>query len=442
MKTLHIDCTFGIAGDMLLAALVDLGADLDQIATALRRLPIDPFELGTRPVDRCGIRARLLTIDLDIADPYGHVHGSYHDDHSHHDHHDADHDNGHGHDHHEHKHTHGHRRAGDILTMIAAADLPNRARHRATALFTAIAEAEGRIHGIDPGEVHLHEVGAMDSIIDIIGVCLALELLDIDRISASPVPVGHGIIDIAHGRFPIPAPATLELLKGVPLSDFDAPGELTTPTGAAFLGVLVERFGGLPAGVPLRIGYGAGNRDSAHPNVLRGVLFEAKRSSTTAHDDEPRESIGVLECQLDDVTGEQLGHLMGLLLEAQALDVFYTPVMMKKSRPGTLITVLAPWPRADALERLLLLHTSTFGVRRHESSRRILDRRIEIVETEWGEVKVKIGSLDGRDIRVAPEYEDIHRLALEHDHPLADVHARVLEAYALRGDSGSPALEP
>ncbi|KAA0019649.1 nickel pincer cofactor biosynthesis protein LarC [Salinicola corii] len=422
MKTLHIDCTFGIAGDMLLAALVDLGADLEGIAASLRRLPIDPFTLETRPVDRCGIRARLLDIALE---PAGGVHP---------------HDHGH-------EHVHGHaghplRRAGDILTMVADADLPPRVRRRATAIFTAIAQAEGRIHGIDPAEVHLHEVGAMDSIIDILGVCLALEALDIDTITATPVPVGYGVVTMVHGRFPIPAPATLELLKGVPLSDFDAPGELTTPTGAAFLGVLVERFGGLPAGRPLRIGYGAGNRDSAHPNVLRSVLFEAERSSTTAHDDEPRESIAVLECQLDDVTGEQLGHLMGLLLEAGALDVFYTPVTMKKSRPGTLITVLAPWPRADAQERLLLLHTSTFGVRRHESSRRILDRRIEVVETEWGEVRVKIGSLDGRDIRVAPEYDDIHRLALEHDHSLADVHARVLEAYALRGDSGSPALKP
>lgn len=314
--------------------------------------------------------------------------------------------------------------------MIAAAELPPRAKHRATALFSAIAAAEGRIHGIDPGEVHLHEVGAMDSIIDILGVCLALEFLDIDTISASPVPVGHGVIDIAHGRFPIPAPATLELLKGVPLSDFEASGELTTPTGAAFLGVLAERFGGLPAGAPLRIGYGAGNRNPAHPNVLRAVLFDAEPASLTPTERAPRESISVLECQLDDVTGEQLGHVMGLLLEAGALDVYYTPVMMKKSRPGTLITVLAPWQESDALERLLLRHTSTFGVRRRESSRRILDRRIETVEVEGVSVRLKIGSLDGEEIRVAPEYEDVARFARERAKTLDEAQRRVLEVYA------------
>ena len=432
MKTLHIDCTFGIAGDMLLAALVDLGADLDDVAAALRRLPIDPFELDTQPVDRCGIHARLLRIALEPdgdAHGHGHAHGQGHD-HAH----DASHSHEHEHEHEHEHHDHPHRRAGEILTMIADADLPPRVRRRATAIFTAIAEAEGRIHGIDPAEVHLHEVGAMDSIIDILGVCFALEALDIDTITATPVPVGYGVVTMAHGRFPIPAPATLELLKGVPLSTFEADvaGELTTPTGAAFLATLVESFRAAPAGTPVGIGYGAGNRDFPHPNVLRVV------SMKTATVSPEREIIAVLECQLDDVTGEQLGHLMGVLLEARALDVFYTPVTMKKSRPGILITVLAPCHEADRLEQLMLLHSSTFGVRRQETSRRRLERRIELVETEWGTVRVKIGTLNGQDIRVAPEYEDVHRLALAHDCSVADVHSGAIAAHAMLKTSYPP----
>ncbi|MAM56070.1 MAG: TIGR00299 family protein [Salinicola sp.] len=405
MKTLHIDCTFGIAGDMLLAALVDLGADLEGIAASLRRLPIDPFALETRPVDRCGIRARLLDIALE---PAGGVHP-----------HDHGHEHVHGHA------GHPHRRAGDILTMVADADLPPRVRRRATAIFTAIAQAEGRIHGIDPAEVHLHEVGAMDSIIDILGVCLALEALDVETITATPVPVGYGVVSMAHGRFPIPAPATLELLKGVPLSTFepDVTGELTTPTGAAFLATLVDSFRSAAAGTPVEIGYGAGNRDFPHPNVLRVISME------TAVPDQGRETIAVLACQLDDATGEQLGHVIELLLEAGALDVFFTPVTMKKSRPGHLVTVLAPLNRAEALELLMLRQTPTFGVRRHDTSRRILERRIETVETPLGSARVKIGSLEGETLRTTPEFEDVSALAFRHRLPFVEVQQVILAAW-------------
>ncbi|RKQ96924.1 hypothetical protein C7446_2785 [Kushneria sinocarnis] len=402
MNRLHIDCTFGIAGDMLLAALIDLGADIGSIQCDLQRLPLDDFELACERVDRCGISARLLHIQ-----PGNHGHEHAH--------------------HHAHAHDHPHRRAGDILAMLATADLPSRVRQRAQALFTAIAEAEGRIHGIDPAEVHLHEVGAMDSIIDILGVCLALEQLDIDILTASPVPVGHGVVSMAHGRFPIPAPATLELLRHVPLSAFDAPGELTTPTGAAFLQVLVGQFGTLPAATPLRIGYGAGRRDFDHPNVLRAVLFEQQpveqQPAAPA-----RESITVLECQLDDATGEQLGHALSLLLEAGALDVFHTPVTMKKSRPGTLVTVLARPSDVAGLEGLLLRHTPTFGVRRHECARLALERHTETVTTPLGEARIKIGLLDGHELHVAPEFDDIHRLACQHSRSFEEVRRLILEA--------------
>lgn len=415
---LHIDCTFGIAGDMLLAALVDLGADIEAISASLRQLPLDDFTLTTEPVMRCAIRARLLKITLDVEPalapegiPSRHSPAQYH-------HHGNAHVHGHGHN-----HAHPHRPAKEILSMLAASPLSARVKQRATAVFRVIAEAEGRIHDLPADAVHLHEVGAMDSIIDIVGVCLALENLGIDAISATPVPVGHGVVTMAHGRFPIPAPATLELLKGVPLSAFEAAGELTTPTGAALLQVLVERFVPAPVGTPLAIGYGAGNRDFAHPNVLRVVRLAPPSPQQV------REAIVVLECQLDDTTGEQLGYAMEALLAAGALDVFHTPVGMKKSRPGILVSVLSSLERADALEQCLLEAVPTFGVRRTQASRRILTRHLHQVMTPLGEATIKLGYLDDRLLRVTAEYEDVARLARAHGRTFDDVQRLVLKAW-------------
>src|SRR5690606_26449516 len=226
------------------------------------------------------------------------------------------------------------------------------------------AEAEGKIHGIDPAEVHFHEVGAMDSILDVIGVCLALENLGADEIIVSPIPVGHGRIRIAHGVYPIPAPATAELLRGIPLSSFTAQGELTTPTGAGIAKALAAGYGPLPEGTIERIGYGAGTKDFEHPNVLRAILLQRQPSKMV------RESITVLEAQLDDSTGETLGYAMERLFEAGALDVYHTPVFMKKNRPGILITVLCKPADADRCEDAMLRETSTFGVRRSEWTRK------------------------------------------------------------------------
>lgn len=425
--TLHIDCTFGIAGDMLLAALVDLGADLDAIGAELSKLPLDDFSLSTQNVMRCAIRARLLNITLAQAPvPAPEGLAQYHTTHEHSHTHSHSHLHGHSHSHsHDHSHGRDHGRpAGEILAMLAASHLPLRVKQRATAIFSAIAEAEGRIHDLPPQAVHLHEVGAMDSIIDIIGVCLALEALDIDTITATPVPVGHGVVGMAHGNFPIPAPATLELLKGIPLSSFDAQGELTTPTGAALLKVLVERFTPAPQGTPLAIGYGAGNREFAHPNVLRAV-----RLTPPGEEDAAREHIAILECQLDDTTGEQLGFALETLLAEGALDVFHTPIGMKKSRPGVLVSVLATPERADALEHCLLKTLPTFGVRRSAASRRILVRRFEEVTTELGTANVKLGYLDGHLVRVSAEYEDVARLARAHGRSIDQVQRLVLNVW-------------
>ena len=274
---------------------------------------------------------------------------------------------------------------------------------------------------MDPKDVHFHEVGAMDSIIDVIGVCLALESLNVGKIIASPVPTGYGKVMIAHGLYPIPAPATAEILKGVPLADFHVQGELTTPTGAGFVKALSDEYGYMPALVIENIGYGAGKKNFEHPNVLRAVLFNEEKATQ-------REKIIVLECQLDDFTGEALGYTMEKVLAEGALDVYFTPVTMKKSRPGTLITVLTKPEKSLVLEKLLLRETSTFGVRRSEWSRKILEREFKSVETAYGKVTVKIGKLEGEIMKISPEYEDVKKAAVQYEVPLVDVYLSVQQA--------------
>lgn len=432
MKLLYLDCQSGISGDMTLSALIDLGADITYISDHLKNLPIDSFSLNVKQVDKRGISAKLLDLQFDEADSSDYKHSHSLDDghtHSHSDKHSHSNENVHTHSHeHDHVHTHddghhshSHRKASTILKMIEQSELPERVKERSLAVFQVIAKAEGKIHGMDPEEVHFHEVGAMDSIIDVIGVCLALESLDIARIIASPVPTGYGKIMIAHGLYPIPAPATAEILKGVPLADFHVRGELTTPTGAGFLKALADEYGQLPAQAIENIGYGAGKKNFDHPNVLRAVLFNEEKA-------QQREKITVLECHLDDFTGESLGYVMEKLLTEGALDVYFTPVSMKKSRPGTLITVLSKAENSFLLEDLLLRETSTFGVRKSNWTRRILSRELKTVETVYGEITVKIGMLEGETIKAYPEYEDVKQSALNHNVPLVNVYLEAQQA--------------
>ncbi|TCL04322.1 hypothetical protein EZJ58_2435 [Sodalis ligni] len=390
MPLLYLDCQYGIAGDMMLCALVGAGADLDYVIRHLNSLPVDPFVLGVSPVNQHGIEAKTLQLFFPLADagpaplaaPARHLH---------------------------------HRRAAAILSMIESSSLPPRVKQRAAAVFSVLARAEGKIHGIPPGEVHFHEVGAMDSIIDIIGVCLALESLDIDRIIASPVAVGGGKKQMAHGCYPIPAPATAELLLGIPLADFPVEGELTTPTGAAFLNALAAEFRGLPAVTVRAIGYGAGKKRFSHPNILRVMVCESANSRPE------RETVLTLQCEVDDISGENLGYVMERLFEQQALDVYYTPVYMKKNRPGTLVTVLCRPEDSAALEEILLLETSTFGVRQTRHSRLILQRRMEQVATPYGDIAVKIGFRGRRVYHIAPEYEQVRQAAKNHRVPFDQV---------------------
>jgi pyridinium-3,5-bisthiocarboxylic acid mononucleotide nickel chelatase len=423
MKTLYLDCQSGISGDMTLSALIDLGADIHYIREWLETLPIDSFSLDVKEVDKRGITSKQLVLQFE--EEADHHHLDHHHEHDHtgghtHDHHHHDHHH-HHHDYHEDGHHHEHRKASTILEMIENSQLPARVKERSLLVFQVIAEAEGKIHGMDPKDVHFHEVGAMDSIIDIIGVCLALESLGVEQIIASPVPTGHGKIMMAHGLYPIPAPATAEILKGVPLADFHVKGELTTPTGAGFLKALAHEYGNVPPLAIENIGYGAGKKDFDHPNVLRALLFNDKEARE-------RERITVLECQLDDFTGEALGYLMEKLLEQGALDAYFTPVTMKKSRPGILVTVLAKPEKALFLEELLLRETSTFGVRKSEWTRRILSREFREVDTVYGRIKVKVGKLDGDTIKLYPEYEDVKKASYTYNVPFVDVYSTAEQA--------------
>ncbi|GGE24479.1 UPF0272 protein [Marinithermofilum abyssi] len=396
MNTLYLDCAYGISGDMTLAALIDLGADLNYITDHLRRLPINSFEITTETVVKQGITAQKLKLDLPDSHP-SHRDGC----------------------HSRHRHT------ADLLQMIRESELPNRVKQRSLAVFEAIASAEGKIHGIPVENVHFHEVGAMDSIIDIIGVCLAMEHLRVGKVYASPVPTGHGKIRIAHGLYPVPAPATAELLKGIPLAKLDVEGELTTPTGAGFLHALVQEFAPFGGFTIDRIGYGAGEKDFDHPNILRAILVHEAPSSPSRE----TETIWVLETQVDDMTGEALGHCLDRLFKAGALDVYYTPVYMKKNRPGTLLTVLTTSTAMEACENILFWETSTLGIRRSQWLRRILERKTEKVETPLGSIRIKVAYRNGMVLKAAPEYEDVARLAHLQKLPFREVYEQILTAF-------------
>ena len=331
----------------------------------------------------------------------------------------------------------------EIKKLIGRSKLSAWVKKKSVAVFQRIAEAEGKIHGLPPEQVHFHEVGAVDSIVDIVGACIALEMLGKPRVLAAPVVEGTGWVNCAHGRFPVPAPATLAILgaRGIGVTQCDEPHELVTPTGAALLAEFVESFGPMQNLVAEKIGFGLGTRDNqTRPNVLRAVLGkseESRRTSRTtgrkaagAHHplDWETDRIAVLETNLDDISGEILGHFVETALAAGALDVFHTPIQMKKNRPGVLLTVLCAEADADKFSEMILRETSAFGVRRTMAERRKLRREFTGVKTPFGEVTVKIGRLNGKVIQAAPEFESCKKLAVRAKIPLKQVYEAVLKA--------------
>jgi len=414
-RVLYFDCFSGISGDMALGAMLDAGLPLEELKRALGTLSLGNAHVHAERVLRAGVSATRFTV-------HEHPHG--HEQHSH----GAavgsgpSQDHGHAHDHaHDH---HPHRSLPEIFSLIDRSGLTPDGRARAKAMFERLAEAEAAIHQMPVDRVHLHEVGALDSIIDIVGIVFAMEWAGADTIVCSPLNVGGGMVSSAHGLFPVPAPATVRLLGEAPVYSGAVQKELTTPTGALIATTFAGSFGPLPAMAVERVGYGAGARDEpSTPNVLRILIGRAAENTREA------ERVTVIECEIDDMNPQIFGVVMDQLNAAGALDVFYTPVQMKKNRPGTLLTVVARPDRRGAIADIIFRETTTIGLRHYEVDRECLPRELVTVETPLGAVRFKVARRDGRVVNAVPEFEDCSRLAAAHHLPVKEVQAIAVRAY-------------
>jgi len=433
-RILYLDCFNGASGDMLLGACLDAGLPLDELRRALGSLAIEGSSVSATQVLRAGVSATKFRVHEQGADGYDHGHhhhGAHNHDHAHqHDHaHDHAPEHGHGHSHASAAvaHHHEHRSLAEINTLIDRSALPASGKIRAKALFQRLGEAEAAIHQMPIDTIHLHEVGSLDSIIDIVGAVFALDWFHADRIVSSPVNVGGGMVDSAHGHFPVPAPATVKLLGNAPVYSSGVQKELLTPTGALLVTSYATSFGPLPAMTIERVGYGAGDRDlPGTPNVMRLLVGESTDQPQT-------ERILVLECEIDDMNPQIFGSVMDQLYAAGALEVYFAAVQMKKNRPGTLLTVLAHPETRHALTAIVFRETTTIGVRYHEVTRERLDREIVAVTTPLGAVRFKIARLGGSIVNASPEFEDCLRIASENGVPVKDVQAAAMKAYLDRG---------
>jgi len=389
MRTLYFDCFAGISGDMILGALVDLGIEREFLEGQLSKIGISGYELEFNKVDRSGISASKVSVRT-------------------------------GHEHH-------HRHLSDVLKIIDGAQLDGEIKARASKIFTLLAEAEAIVHDVPLERIHFHEVGAVDAIVDVIGACIGFQGLGIDRFFCSALHVGSGTVEMAHGRFPVPPPAVAELLKGAPIYSTEILGELVTPTGAAIVRGVSEGFGPMPVMRIAGTGYGAGSREYPRfPNVLRLLMGE-----TTDNSDDGK--VLVLETNIDDMSPQLTGYLMERALEMGALDCYFTPIQMKKNRPGVLISIICRPADRQLLTELLLLETTTLGVRFYETDRTALQRDRIAVETIYGPIRVKIAKLNGKPFKVMPEFDDCRKAALEHKAALRDVTASALAAAELEG---------
>jgi uncharacterized protein (TIGR00299 family) protein len=426
----YFDCASGASGDMVLGALVDLGLPLDRLRAELAKLPLTGYRLEAHKVERAGIQATKVDVVVDgqngRADGAGHGEANEHG-------HDHDHEHGHEHQHdHEHDHeldhdhapaAHPHRGLREILRLIETSGLDSGVKERSSELFRRLGEAEAHVHGIEVEKVTFHEVGAVDSIVDVVGAVIGLGWLDVDRFMASPLNVGSGTVKIAHGVYPVPPPATLQLVSGVPVYG-KGRGELLTPTGALLVTAHATGYGPLPSLRPEGVGYGAGTKDTpGRPNVLRLIVGDDVGAAGEGH------RVTVIECEMDDMSPQLFGPLLDRLLATGALDAFYTPVQMKKGRPGVLLTVIAEKESRTAIEELLFAETTTLGVRWQEWDRTVLERQSVPVETEFGSVSVKVGKREGRVYNVQPEFDDCLTLARAASRPVKEVWAAALSAY-------------
>ncbi|HZP47938.1 MAG TPA: nickel pincer cofactor biosynthesis protein LarC [Vicinamibacterales bacterium] len=420
-RVLYFDCFSGISGDMALGALIDAGLPVDALRQALGSLALGDAHIHVDRVLRAGVAATKFSVHEHAHDRERHEHAH---DHGHHEHlHDHG-RHGHAHEHGDGGHHHPHRSLPDIYALIDASALPATARARAKSMFERLAEAEAAIHQMPVEQVHLHEVGALDSIIDICGIAFAMEWVGADRVVCSPLNVGGGMVQSAHGHFPVPAPATVRLLGAAPIYSGAVQKELVTPTGALIATTFASAFGPIPSMTVERVGYGAGDRDEpSTPNVLR-VLIGAEAAAADAGD-----RVVVVECEIDDMNPQIFGVAMERLYAAGALEVFYVAVQMKKNRPGTLLTVIAPPDRRAAIADVIFAETTTIGLRHSEVSRLCLTREIVRVDTPLGPVRFKVASRDGRVVNAQPEFDDCAALAAQHNRSVKDVQAIAIRAF-------------
>ena len=394
MRCGYFDCFSGAAGDMILATLLDAGVKLNTFQDVVTRLKLPDVDVTAEKVQRGGIAASRVAVEIGPAARDRHRH------------------------------------LPEILDRIAAAGFSARVTENARRVFTRLAEAEAAVHGIAIDKVHFHEVGAADAIVDIVGACAGVAELGLERIICSPIPTGTGTVTCEHGILPVPAPATAELLKGIPLAECAEPSELTTPTGAAILTTLADGFGPLPAIRIESIGYGAGTRENrARPNLLRLIVGQAGESDAVGS---AQDTVAVLETQVDDATGQALAHTSERLLNAGALDAFIVPIIMKKGRPGQLLTVLCRPADVADMEAIIFGETTTFGIRRHECPRSKLIREQVTVKTRFGAIRVQLGRRGDAVLKAWPEYDDCAAAACANDVALRDVQDAALRASAER----------
>lgn len=442
-KIIYLDCGMGAAGDMLTAALLELCPDRGLALQKLNAMGIPGVEYRAEKAEKCGITGTYMHVlvhgeeeeSLDVQEgneePAGHSHEHKHDHDHHHDGHKHEHE--HDHDHH-HSHDHGghsHHHAGmkEITAVIQELSASDFVKENAMAVYQLIAGAESQVHGRTVEEIHFHEVGTLDAVADVAGFCLLLEMLKPEKVLASPVHVGSGHVHCAHGILPVPAPATALLLQEIPIYSGNVRGELCTPTGAALLKHFVSAFGPMPAVAVQGIGYGMGKKDFLAANCVRAFLGQepVKAKAELAADGE--EHLTELRCNLDDCSGEDAGFVLELLIQEGALDAYTTAAGMKKSRPGLLLTCLCRPEDADRMEDLMLLHTTTLGVRRIDCRRKKLNRRVEEIDTPWGTVRRKISegmTASGIPIRrEKAEYEDLARISRETGMSLQEIRNRL-----------------
>ena len=386
MRTLYIDCGMGAAGDMLTAALLELLPDREGFVRKLNSLGIPGVTVVAERSEKCGINGTHIRVMVHGEEENEHMHGHHH------------------HDHH-------HGSMSEIRSIVSGLPIPTMVKLDIMSVYEEIARAESHVHGVPVNQIHFHEVGSMDAVADITAVCMLMYELDVDQITASPVHVGSGQVRCAHGILPVPAPATAHILRDIPIYGGSIRGELCTPTGAALLKHFVTEFGDMPAMKLNAIGYGLGKKDFERANCVRVLLGETK---------EKPEGIWELSCNLDDMTGEQLGYAMEVLMEQGALDAFTTPIGMKKSRPGVMLTVLCREADKERMIGLLFKHTTTLGIRESFSNRHTLNRRVETVDTAYGPVRKKVSF--GHGVRRRKfEYEDVARAAKENNISISEV---------------------